>query len=246
MKINDPKIAVLVLPTVILLGVLITENRLAFADCRGCCSGHGGVVCVDGKTRCKDGTGLSSKCRAKKCNKCGSQSGSTTSGNTNRPFRDPTGGYDRGSWPHWIDEDGDCQNTRTEILIRDNIGNLKFKRNKRCNVSWGEWRCPYTGKVFEKASDVDIDHIVPLAHAHQSGGANWTRSKKRRFANDPTNLIAVEDNINQQKRDQAPHQWKPPLKVFWKKYAQLWRAVKKKYRLKISAEEEAALRKMEQ
>jgi hypothetical protein len=46
-------------------------TSLAYADCRGCCSWHGGVVCRNGVTMCNDGTPLSSKCRAKGCNKCG-------------------------------------------------------------------------------------------------------------------------------------------------------------------------------
>ncbi len=53
--------------------------------------------------------------------------------------------YDRDDWPHWVDEDSDCQNTRAEILIRDNVGTIKFKRSKSCSVSQGVWVCPYTG-----------------------------------------------------------------------------------------------------
>ena len=100
-----------------------------------------------------------------------------------------------------------------EILIRDNVRPLKFKRNKECNVSWGKWVCLYTGKTFTKASDMDINHIVPLAHAHETDGASGTRAKKRQFANDPLNLLAVEDNANQSKGDKGPTEWKPPWKV---------------------------------
>lgn len=152
--------------------------------------------------------------------------------------------YNRKDWPHWIDENGDCQNTRAEILIRDNVGEIKFKRNKPCNVSWGKWICPYTGKVFEKASDIDIDHIVPLKHAHKTGGANWSREKKRQFANDPENLLAVEDNINQGKGYKGPVKWKPPRKGYWKVYAQKWLHIKKKYGLYISTLEMSQLNKM--
>ncbi|MCP4674372.1 MAG: HNH endonuclease, partial [Deltaproteobacteria bacterium] len=179
----------------------------AEADCRGCCSRHDGVVCNNGTTRCGDGSPLSTKCREKKCSKCTDESQEATR---------PQTPYNRKDWPHWIDEDGDCQNTRSEILQRDNIGTIKWKRNKPCNVSWGKWVCPYTGKVFTKASDMDIDHIVPLGHAHRTGGANWSREKKRQFANDPMNLLAVEDNANQAKSDKAPDEWKPPKREYWK------------------------------
>lgn len=153
--------------------------------------------------------------------------------------------YNRKDWPHWIDADNDCQNTRAEILIRDNTGTIKYKRNKPCNVSWGKWVCPYTGKEFTKASDMDIDHIVPLSDAHRTGGAGWSRKKKREFANDPLNLIAVDDDINKEKSDQGPDEWRPPLKSYWPEYARKWRAVKQKYNLFISPSEEAALQEME-
>lgn len=152
--------------------------------------------------------------------------------------------YNRKDWSHWIDEDRDCQNTRAEILLRDNIGTVKFKRNKPCNVTWGQWVCPYTGKTFYKASDVDIDHIVPLKHAHNTGGASWSREKRRQFANDPENLLVTEDNINQEKGYKGPVMWKPPLKSYWKTYAQKWLHIKKKYGLYISDREMSQLNKM--
>ena len=153
--------------------------------------------------------------------------------------------YDRKSWPHWTDEDGDCQNTQAEILIRDSHRPVKFKRNKGCNVSWGAWKGPYTGKVMNKASDLDIDHIVPLSHAHKTGGAGWTRSQKRRFANDPQNLLAVDDSTNQSKGDKSPARWKPPQKAYWCEYATRWRGIKRKYGLRVSVPEERSLRVME-
>ncbi|NTV14654.1 MAG: HNH endonuclease [Desulfobulbaceae bacterium] len=156
----------------------------------------------------------------------------------------PAGAFDRQGWPHWTDADHDCQDTRAEILLRDTRGPIKFKRNKPCNVSWGRWLCPYTGKEILKASELDIDHIVPLAHAHRNGGANWSREKKRQFANDPANLIAVVASANRAKGDQGPDQWRPPQRSFWPEYAKRWRAVKNKYGLGSSAGEESALREM--
>lgn len=154
--------------------------------------------------------------------------------------------YNREDWPHWTDDDNDCQNTRMEILIRDSVGLIKYKRNNQCTVTWGKWICPYTGKEFTKASDLDIDHIVPLSHAHRTGGAGWSREKKKEFANDRTNLLAVEDNINnKEKSDQPPDEWKPPLKSYWPEYARKWRAVKQKYELYVSPAEETALKNME-
>lgn len=152
--------------------------------------------------------------------------------------------YNRKDWPHWTDDDGDCQNTRAEVLIAHSQLPVKFKRNKGCNVTHGRWYGVYTGQIFTKASDLDIDHIVPLAHAHRQGGANWTRSQKRAFANDPENLLPVEDNANQAKGDKGPDQWKPQQKSYWCVYARKWEYVKEKYRLGFNGQERSALREM--
>ena len=106
--------------------------------------------------------------------------------------------------------------------------------------------CPYTGKVLYKASDVDIDHIVPLSHAHKTGGSNWSREKKRAFSNDPENLLAVDDAINQAKGNKGPVKWKPPRKEYWRTYAKKWLHIKKKYDLSISKLEMSQLQKMVQ
>lgn len=145
--------------------------------------------------------------------------------------------YDRKAWPHWIDEDKDCQNTRAEILIRDSLEPVKFKRNKGCNVTFGKWLDPYTNQVFYKASDIDIDHLYPLYHAHGNGAANWTRDQKRAFANDPENLLAVEDNANQEKGGLAPHEWLPENEAFHCDYLKRWQYIKAKYGLSASAKE---------
>ncbi|MDM8551537.1 right-handed parallel beta-helix repeat-containing protein [Desulfobacterales bacterium HSG2] len=154
--------------------------------------------------------------------------------------------YDDNEWRGWTDEDDDCQDTRAEILIRDNKGVIEFKDDKSCEVLRGEWICPYTGKTFTDASDLDIDHIVPLKNAHEAGGSAWSEEKKGAFANDPLNLLAVEDNINGVKSDMAPNEWKPPLQEYWQTYAEKWRAVKKKYDLSVSDSEEGALEEMEE
>jgi len=65
------------------------------------------------------------------------------------------------------------------------------------------WIDPYTGMTFSQASDLDIDHVVPLAHAHRTGGANWSREQKGQFANDSDNPLAVDDRTNQVKSDKG-------------------------------------------
>jgi len=78
--------------------------------------------------------------------------------------------YDRDDWPHWKDFDGDCQNTRHELLIAESLWNVTFTSESNCTTNTGIWVGPYTGEVFTFASDVDIDHVIPLKYAHDHGG----------------------------------------------------------------------------
>lgn len=83
--------------------------------------------------------------------------------------------YNRSDWGRWIDADHDCQDTRQEVLIRQSEVPVTFKTDKHCHVVSGKWTDPYTGEVITNASDLDIDHMVPLKEAHDSGGWQWTR-----------------------------------------------------------------------
>ncbi len=141
--------------------------------------------------------------------------------------------YNRKDWPHWVDEDGDCQNTRQELLIATSKVSVQFTNSKRCTVRHGQWHDVYTGQIFTEASDIDIDHIVPLAHAHRHGADQWTKAQRREFANDYENLLVVDDSTNQSKSDQAPHEWLPPQKSYWCEYGKRWERVKNKYGLRV-------------
>ena len=154
--------------------------------------------------------------------------------------------YQRRNWKHWIDEDGDCQNTRAEILIRDSQSTVQFKSKGNCRVTNGEWIGPYTNQIFIKASELDIDHIVPLKHAYSTGGDSWTREKKKWFANDFENLLAVDKSANRRKGAKGPDQWKPTNTKYWCEYAERWRWIKEKYGLVILTNEELALQELEE
>ena len=149
--------------------------------------------------------------------------------------------YHRKDWPHWIDADGDCQNTRQEMLIASSQIPVEFKNARHCTVVSGQWVGVYTGKTFTKPSDVDIDHIVPLAHAHRHGADKWTRDQRRVFANDFENLLVVDDAVNQSKGDQARDEWLPPRKEYWCEYGKRWTYIKEKYQLWIGAQEKETL-----
>ncbi|WP_207798124.1 HNH endonuclease family protein [Bermanella marisrubri] len=118
--------------------------------------------------------------------------------------------YSRKHFGHgWDDEDGDCQNTRHEILIRRSTVTPVLNENG-CRAVHGRWISPFTGNVLSNAQEVDIDHVVPLKWAWDHGARKWTRDKREQFANDPVNLIAVERSLNRQKGASGPTQWLPP------------------------------------
>jgi hypothetical protein len=79
-----------------------------------------------------------------------------------------------------------------------------------CRILRGLWSGPYTGKIYQAPSDLDIDHVIPLAWAHAHGAADWSPAQKAAFANDPVNLLAVDDGLNQSKGAKGPSEWLPP------------------------------------
>ncbi len=152
--------------------------------------------------------------------------------------------YRRDEWlPGWADADGDCQNTRHEVLIAEADGPLAFGAGG-CTVTSGLWNDPYTGVSFTNPSDLDIDHMVPLANAYGSGGWQWTTARKREFANDlanPQTLIAVDDGANSSKGDRSPDQWLPPNAGYRCTYAIEWVSVKSAWSLTVTTSERGAL-----
>jgi hypothetical protein len=136
--------------------------------------------------------------------------------------------YSRDDWKHWSDFDADCMNTRHEILKDQADGPIKLSPDG-CYVSTGLWDDPFSGKQFTRASDLDVDHIVPLKWANDHGGGSWSKKAKERFANDHINLLAVDDGLNQSKGAKGPDDWMPPNHSFRCDYLSLWVQVLKKY-----------------
>jgi hypothetical protein len=142
--------------------------------------------------------------------------------------------YDRDTWSHWEDFDGDCQNTRHELLIASSEVPVTFTNSSECTTSTGQWLDPYTGDTYTLASDLDIDHVIPLNYAHLHGGAVWSAFVKKLFANDPENLLAVDDGENQSKSAKGPSEWMPPDESYHCEYATRWRFVAAKYELELA------------
>lgn len=151
-------------------------------------------------------------------------------------------GYSRDKFPHWNTVSGAC-NTRETVLKRDGTSVVT---DSSCAATSGRWYSPYDGATWSAASDVDIDHVVPLAAAWRSGASSWTTTKRTQFANDLSSpqLIAVTDNVNQAKGDQTPATWKPSLTSYWCTYAKMWTRVKYRYGMSVNSAEKSALSTM--
>ena len=151
------------------------------------------------------------------------------------------------SYRHWIDEERDCQNARHEVLIEESLYTVGFKSTKGRRVASGSWNDPYSGKTITDATKLDIDHMVPLKEAHESGAANWSRERKRAYANDlddPDTLIAVDRGLNRQKGVKDPAEWLPPNPAYQTEYVRAWVAMKLKWGLTADRQELVALQKL--
>ncbi|PQE28804.1 secreted protein [Rutstroemia sp. NJR-2017a WRK4] len=151
-------------------------------------------------------------------------------------------GYDRDLFPTWNTISGTC-NTREYVLKRDGTNVVV---NSACTATSGTWVSPYDGATWTAASDLDIDHLVPLSNAWKSGASAWTTAQRQAFANDVTNpqLLAVTDNVNESKGDSGPEDWKPSLTSYWCTYAKMWIKVKYTYSLTVTSAEKSALTTM--
>jgi hypothetical protein len=152
--------------------------------------------------------------------------------------------YDRSDWPHWLDSDKDCQNTRHEILIQTSTKPVSFKTDKECNVLSGEWFDSYSGDTYIVSNELDLDHIVPLKFAHGHGGDKWSRERKALFANDLANLILVQASLNRQKGAKGPDEWLPPNHQYRCEYITRFNNVMGKYQLAYIPSELRIINKM--
>jgi Protein of unknown function (DUF1524) len=160
--------------------------------------------------------------------------------------RAPKTGYSREQFPHWKDPDKNGCDSRNDILKRD-LTKVIFKADtNNCKVIAGTLLDPYSNKLIEfdiskSSSTIDIDHIVALSNAWQSGAFQLTLDQRTNFANDPLNLLAVDFKLNRQKGDGDAATWLPPYKSYRCTYVARQVAVKTKYKLWVTAPEKAAI-----
>jgi hypothetical protein len=148
-------------------------------------------------------------------------------------------GYDRALFDHWRDIDGDGCDSRDQVLKRDSIS-LPQVDPVNCNVIAGDWVSPYDGSKWSNPSDIDIDHVVALKEAWDSGAWAWSAAQRKAFANDTSDsrtLLAVTDSVNQSKSDKDPSNWLPPLQSYTCTYLGNWIAVKVRWSLSMDSSE---------
>jgi hypothetical protein len=152
-------------------------------------------------------------------------------------------GYDRAKFGDWIDANGDGCDTRAEVLISESL--KRVTKTSSCTVLTGKWLSPFDQKTWKKASDVDIDHQVPLAEAWGSGARRWSSARRVAYANDlkyAHSLNAMTDNLNESKGDRDPAGWLPPkLRC---KYVTWFMQVKYRWRLSIDRSERRAIHRI--
>lgn len=116
-----------------------------------------------------------------------------------------------------------------------------------CEVLGGWWLSIYDGVEITESSDLDVDHLVPLAEAWRSGASGWETTRRAAFANDlsfPDHLIAVTASTNRSKSDSPPNEWRPPRRDSWCRYATAWVTIKVNWSLTATAAERDALGQM--
>ena len=161
--------------------------------------------------------------------------------------RAPKTVYTRSQFPHWSDPDRNGCDARNDTLKRD-LTNITFKAGTRdCKVIAGQLLDPFSGKVLTFSTTkvvIDIDHVVALSNAWQTGAAYFDKNTRLLIANDPINLLAVDAKLNRQKGDGDAATWLPPNKSFRCEYVARQVAVKSKYKLWVTEPEKVAITKI--
>ena len=148
-------------------------------------------------------------------------------------------GYERARFEHWRDIDGDGCDTREQVLKRDSV-TLPQVDPYKCKVIAGDWVSPYDGAKWSDPTDVDIDHVVALKEAWDSGAWAWSDATRTAYANDTTDsrtLQVVTDNVNQQKSAKDPSNWVPPLESYVCTYLGNWISIKARWNLSMDQSE---------
>ena len=152
--------------------------------------------------------------------------------------------YDRhDGWGGWEKPKKSCMDTRTNVLISSSTVDVVFTTNG-CNVIRGRWRDEYSvDKTYMIASEIDIDHLVPIKWAFDHGAKNWDSDYKKQFYNDLANLMVTSASLNRSKGDKGPDKWLPPNDRFRCNYVKRFDSVVRRYELNYTEQEYKYVRK---
>lgn len=157
-----------------------------------------------------------------------------------RLAREVRRGYDRDKFAHWSYLGEGCD-TRDRVLIQE--ARVKPVVTAECRLRGGRWFSYYDGRRTANPSTFDVDHLVPLAEAWDSGARRWDAATRERFANDlgdRRTLVAVTATSNRAKSDSDPAEWLPRRGVRCR-YVREYVAVKKRWNLSVDRQEKRAL-----
>jgi hypothetical protein len=162
--------------------------------------------------------------------------------------RAPKTGYSREAFgPRWADTDYNGCDTRNDMLRRDLVDIVLKPRTRGCVVLEGLLLDFYSGGEIPfirgegTSDDVQIDHVVSLSNAWQTGMFQRGPEERRIFANDPLNLLAVWGRLNEQKGDGDAATWLPPRKAYRCEFVARQIAVKAAYSLWLTPPEKQAM-----
>jgi hypothetical protein len=165
--------------------------------------------------------------------------------------RAPRTGYDREQFgPAWKDVDRNGCDQRNDVLARDLVDETFRAGTNNCIVLTGTLHDPYTGTTiaFQRgqttSDDVQIDHVVALSNAWQTGAQQLDPATRELFGNDPLNLLATDGPTNQAKGDGDAATWLPPNRGAWCGYVARQVAVKAKWGLWVTAAERDAINRV--
>jgi hypothetical protein len=147
-------------------------------------------------------------------------------------------GYVRSKFRLWIDFDKNSCDTRNEVLISES--KVALKLGPKCSLKLGKWTSKYDNVQTSNAKDLDVDHMVPLKEAWQSGAFKWNEAARTAFANDlgfAGSLIAVTAKSNRSKGEKDPNLWMPTQKNYRCEYISNWIAVKYRWSLSVDISE---------
>lgn len=154
-------------------------------------------------------------------------------------------GYSRDEFPHWSDVSGSGCTARQDALLAQATGLVQRDLVRSCVVIEGDWYSLFDGTTHSGApAEIDVDHVVALAEAWDSGASGWTTSRRELFANDPLNLLVTDRQTNRDKADLDVGEWRPPRRDSWCVTASMTILTKLRHELTIDAAERDGLLEM--